>query len=176
MTTVFTGRCLSKFLRTRLSSCYNLVTAMKREIFIRLAFLISFFVLLSVVKNWLTLAFWPLWLGGVIGMILPCLDHLIYVFFLAPYELTSQRVIYLVKNKNFLGAFRLLFDTRGERTNLIFHSFIFQIIIFLLAFWLITSSGNLLGKGIMFGLLLHLVIDRFTVLGLIFLLVLGIFA
>ena len=88
---------------------------MRREIFIRLSFLISVLILVSIVKHWLALTCWPLWLGGALGLFLPDLDHLVYIFFLGPQELTSQRVVYLIRNRNFRGAVSLLFDTRAER-------------------------------------------------------------
>lgn len=133
---------------------------MRRVVLTRFAFLISVLILVSVFKHWLTLAFWPLWLGGILGLFLPDLDHLVYVFFLAPQELTSQRVVYLIRQKNFRGALRLLFDTRGERTDLVLHSNFAFVVILIFTFWMFTSSGSLLGIGLVLGMVVHLLIDR----------------
>ena len=133
---------------------------LKKEVFIHASFLISFFIFISIIKKWLGLAYWPFWLGGVVGTLLPDIDHLIYVYFLRPYELNSQRVIYLTKNKDYKGALRFLIETKNERTRLIFHTVIFQLIFLVLAFLIITSSGNLFGRGLVLAFLLHFSVDQ----------------
>lgn len=129
---------------------------MRRVVFIHFSFLVSFFILLSLVNSWLALSYWPLWLGAIIGSVLPEMDSLVYVFFVNPQELTSQRVIDLLKKRNLLDAARLLIETRFERANLVFHSPSFILVSFLLLFWLVTSSGSIFGKGIVFAMLIHL--------------------
>jgi len=133
---------------------------MRREIFVRLSFLISVLILVSIVKHWLSLAFWPFWLGGILGLFLPDLDHLVYIFFLGPQELTSQRVVYLIRNKNFRGAVSLLFDTRAERGDLVLHSNFAFVVILIFTFWMLTSSGSLPGVGLVLGMTVHLLVDR----------------
>jgi hypothetical protein len=133
---------------------------MKKKIFIYFAFLISFFILSSLFKKWLALSFWPFWLGGIVGTVLPEIDHLIYVFFANPQEVTSQRVRYLCANKQFKNCFWLLASTTAERTKLIFHTAIFQAVFLILTFWVVTSSGSLFGRGMVLAFSLHLVIDQ----------------
>ena len=133
---------------------------MRREIFVRLSFLISVLILVSIVKHWLALTCWPLWLGGALGLFLPDLDHLVYIFFLGPQELTSQRVVYLIRNKNFRGAVSLLFDTRAERGDLVLHSNFAFVVILIFTFWMLTSSGSLPGVGLVLGMTVHLLVDR----------------
>jgi hypothetical protein len=133
---------------------------MRREIFIHFAFLISFLILTSIFKNYLSLSYWPFWLGGIIGTILPDIDHFIYVFFLNPQELTSQRVSFLLKRREVWRIFSLLSETRAERKDLVFHTFLAQIIFLILAFWVITSSNSLLGMGAVLGFSLHLSVDQ----------------
>lgn len=128
--------------------------------FIHLAFLISFFVLITITKGWLNLSYWPFWVGMVIGTILPDVDHLIYVYFLAPTDLTSQRVSYGISKKQIVNSLSLLYATRRERTKLIFHTVWFQILFMLLAFFVVTSSGSLIGKGIVLAFSLHLLVDQ----------------
>lgn len=133
---------------------------MRREIFVRLSFLISVLILVSIVKHWLALTCWPLWLGGALGLFLPDLDHLVYIFFLGPQELTSQRVVYLIRNRNFRGAVSLLFDTRAERGDLVLHSNFAFVVILIFTFWMLTSSGSLPGVGLVLGMTVHLLVDR----------------
>lgn len=133
---------------------------MKREFFIHFAFVVSFFIFISVFKGWLSFNYWLFWSGGVIGTLLPDLDHIIYVYFFKPHELTSQRVNSLVGKRSVKEAFRLLIDTRSERKDLIFHSVLFQVVFFVLAFLVLTSSGNIFGRGLVLAFLVHLFVDQ----------------
>jgi len=54
----------------------------------------------------------------------------------------------------------LLYETRGERRGLIFHSVFFQIIFMILTFWMISSSSSLFGRGLVLAFALHLSIDQ----------------
>ena len=133
---------------------------MKKQAFVYISFLVSFFLFISLYRNWLDLYYWLFWLGGVVGMILPELDHIIYVFFSNPQEVTSQRVRFLCLNKQLKRCGWLLLSTGRERTGLIFHSILFQLIFFILTFWVMTSSASLFGKGMVLAFSLHLVLDQ----------------
>lgn len=135
---------------------------MKKELFVHFAFLISFFILITLFKRWIALSYWPFWVGGVVGTLLPDIDHFLYVYLLRPQELTSQRVSYLLQKREIINSIDLLASTRYERTNLIFHTALFQIIFLVLAFLIISSSGNLFGRGLVLAFYLHLVIDQFV--------------
>lgn len=137
-------------------------TAMRRELFIHLAFWFSFFVFISLFRHFLSLSYWPFWLGGLVGVFLPDIDHLVYVFFLSPQELTSQRLNFLLGRKEVKRAVELLYETRSERRGLIFHTFFFQIIFLILTFWLISSSASLFGRGLVLSFALHLSLDQIT--------------
>lgn len=133
---------------------------MKREILLHLLPAILLFALISLFKNYLSINYWPFWVGGLVGTILPDIDHLIYVYFLRPIDLTSQRVVYGLANRNFLSTWQLLAATRTERTQLVLHTAVFQIVFLILSFLVITSSGNLFGRGLVVAFLLHLSIDQ----------------
>ena len=131
---------------------------MKKDIINNFIFFISYFLLITLVKRYFSFSFWPFWIGGVVGLFLANIDHLLHIFVFKPYELTSQRVNSLVKNKRIKEALILLYDTRNERTGLIFHTLNFQIIFLILTFWLLSSSGNLFGRGLVLSFFLNLVI------------------
>lgn len=133
---------------------------MKKELFIHFAFWISFFIIVSIFRNYLSFGYWQFWVGGVIGTILPNIDHLIYVFFLNPQELTSQRVSFLLKRKEIFRIFSLLSETRSERKNLIFHTFVFQIIFIIVTFLVFSSSTSLIARGIVLAFSIHLLVDQ----------------
>ncbi len=133
---------------------------MKKEILIHYSFLISLFIFISLTKDWMNLSYWPFWVGGLVGNLLPDLDHFIYIFFLRPHELTSQRVGYMMGKRNFSKSFRLLLESRSERKKLIFHSGIFQLVFVILALLVVTSSGSLFARGIVLAFFLHLLVDQ----------------
>jgi len=135
---------------------------MKKEFFIHFSFCFFLFFIISIFKKWTNLSFWPFWLGGFVGTFLVDLDHLVYVYLLRPQELISQRVNYLMGQRNVRKSLELLYESRYERGNLIFHTVTFQAIFIVLAFLIITSSGSILGKGIVIAGLLHLIVDEFV--------------
>jgi hypothetical protein len=133
---------------------------MKREIFIHLSFWFCFFVFVSLAKNFLSISYWPFWVGGLLGVILPDIDHLIYVFFMNPQDLTSQRVSFLLRKKEIKRVVSLLYETREERNGLVLHTFLFQIIFLVLTFLIVTSSDSIFGRGLVLSFSLHLMIDQ----------------
>ena len=104
--------------------------------------------------------YWPFVLGGLFGIILPDVDHILYVYFIKPQDLSSQRVNYLVNKKELIRGVELLYETRNERKGLIFHSILFQLIFLVLTFWIVSSSGSFFGMGLTLSFALHLSVDQ----------------
>lgn len=129
---------------------------MKKEIINTLLFWFSYFLLITLLNSLYSLSYWPLYVGGLVGLIMPNADHLLHIFVFKPQELTSQRVTLLIKNKQYKEALILLYDTRTERIDLIFHTVLFQIIFAILTFWVVSSSGNLFARGLVLGYFLVL--------------------
>ena len=102
-----------------------------------------------------------LWFGAFIGTFLIDIDHLIYLFFTNPHELTSQRVRRLWEEKHLKELIVLTFDTSEERMKLAFHNVLFQLILFILCFFVLTSTSNLFGVGLVMSMALHLLKDEF---------------
>lgn len=136
---------------------------MKKDFFIRVSLLVILFSLTTLVKGYYSQPFQLVWfcLGGLAGSFLPDVDHLLYVFVFRPLDISSQRVSFYLKNKQYKEALRFLYDTRFERGDLIFHSLNFVIIFGLLTFWVTSSSGSFFGNGLVLGFWLHLTIDYF---------------
>ena len=116
--------------------------------------------LIIVVKGWFDLSHLVIFLGAAVGTILPDIDHVVYVFFLSPQELTSQRANYMVGKRNFWEAVKILAETRSERKELIFHTIFFQFIFIILTFFVISSTGSVFGRGLVLAFCLHLLIDQ----------------
>jgi hypothetical protein len=133
---------------------------MKRQTARYFLFLVVFFALITLLKKWFSLSYWTFWAGGVAGIFFPAIDHILYVYLLRPYELTSQRVQALFKQKKVRWAISLLYDTVEERTTLVFHTAFFQVIFLVLTFLIVFSSGSRFGRGLVVAASLHLLIDQ----------------
>jgi hypothetical protein len=133
---------------------------MKRELFIHFSFWFSFFVAIAVIRSYFALPYWSFWFGGLVGVVMPDLDHLIYVYFIKPTDLTSQRINYLVNRKELTRSVELMYETRSERKGLVFHTIFFQLIFFVLTFWMLSSSGSYFGRGLVLSFILHLSVDQ----------------
>ncbi|MDP3917556.1 MAG: hypothetical protein Q8Q30_00040 [Candidatus Woesebacteria bacterium] len=131
---------------------------MKKEVINHFIFWLSYFIFLTLANSLYSFSYWPLYVGGLVGSFMSNLDHLLHVFVLNTQELTSIRVITLIKYKQYKDAIKLLYDTKEERTNLIFHTNNFQLIFTILTFWVVSSSGNLFARGLVLSYLLSLVI------------------
>lgn len=133
---------------------------MKKEVATHFIFLAALFLLVTILKGWFDVRFIIFWLGGIIGTILPDIDHLIYVYFVKPDAADSQRAVNLIQGRSFFKGWKYLTETRTTRTDLIFHTAHFQILFVLFAIVVITSSGSLLGAGLVLAFLLHLLVDQ----------------
>lgn len=133
---------------------------MKRELSIHFIYWLIFFALIILIRQHFSLNYIYFVIGGLLGVVLPDIDHLIYAYFIKPGDLTSQRINYLVNKNEIKRTVELLYETREERRELIFHSIFFQGVFFVLLFWILTSSGSLLGKGLVISFMLHLSIDQ----------------
>lgn len=134
---------------------------MRKQLLIYFASFLVFFLMISLARKWIDPRFIVFWVGGAIGAILPDVDHLIYVYLLKPHELTSQRATRMLSRGEVFATFSLLANTRGERTQLIFHTAMFQLIFAVFAFFVISSSNNLLGRGLVLAFSLHLIVDQY---------------
>ncbi len=134
---------------------------MKKQLLVYYASFLIFFLLISLARKWFEPAFLVFWMGGAIGAILPDVDHFIYVYFLKPHELTSQRAMRMVSQGKIIDTFVLLANTRSERKGLIFHTGAFQVMFYAFAFFVLSSSSNLFGRGVVLAFLLHLLIDQY---------------
>lgn len=135
---------------------------MPRE-FIKLTFFgILYFVLLALFRNYFEITYIAFFLGGLLGLFLPYVDAFVYVYVLRPHELSSQRVTDLMSKSKFRQAIQLVFKTNSERSSLVFHTVLFQLVFSVFAFYVMSSSTNQLGRGIVLGFLLHYLVLQFS--------------
>jgi len=132
---------------------------MRRYLLIHFALLISFFILVTLWKGWLDILYLPFWVGGVLGAFLPDLDYVVHHYFLKTTQAPSVDVVVSdMTSKNIVNNWSEAADDR-EGKKLIFHTAHFQLIFIVFAFFVLTSSGSLLGRGIVLAFMLHLFVD-----------------
>jgi hypothetical protein len=135
---------------------------MKKELITQLVFFISFFFIISIIKRWFSPIYLLFWGGGLFGLVLPIADHFLYAYLLRPNELVSERIRSMVRGREYRSVVTYAISTKRERSKLIFHTAYFQIVFTVLAFFVITSSGSLFGRGLVLAFLLHLLIEQLT--------------
>jgi hypothetical protein len=142
---------------------------MRRELTTHFVVLVSYILLVTIYKTltamsfalgWFDFAYLPFWVGGVIGVILPYSDHFLYAYLIKPDDSISQRISSNLSNKNFSSVLNTLNRSEATVPGLVFHKAYFQLLFVLFALFVVTSSGSLLGRGIVLGFLLHLLVDQ----------------
>lgn len=102
---------------------------------------------------------WAAWLVGVvIGVLVLFADRLVYTYSY-PGAQISQQFSWYLKEKKYLDALDLLDVRRLEQERLTFRSALFMTIWAPLAFFALTSTTGLFGKGVVMGLMLHILAD-----------------
>ena len=93
-------------------------------------------------------------LGLALGWSLVYADHVIYCL-TYPHEHTPMRVAGLVRERKVGEAIKLLNATTETRKRLILHSGLFQVVLALFGFWIVSSSGDAFGRGIILGMMVN---------------------
>jgi len=133
---------------------------MQKDVLVHYSFALVYFFLITVFREYFSFYYLAFWLGGVLGTLLPDIDHLVYVYVLKPKEAHSEEVVGLIKDKKYKETWNYLVATRQQRVGLIFHSALFQLIFLVFTLYVATSSGSLFGKGLVLAFSLHLFIDQ----------------
>ncbi len=132
----------------------------KKELFNRLLITLIWLLVISLFRwHWHWHLIW-LWLGSFLGIFLIELDHFLYVLLSNPHELTGLRIKRLLEQRSFREILTLVVDTRGERERLAFHNALFQVVLYALCFFTISSTNNLFGSGLLMGMALILLRDE----------------
>lgn len=134
---------------------------MKKDLATHFVFFVALFILFSVYRDWLDLSFVPFWLGGIIGILLPYVDYLIYIYLLKPGELASQEVTSLISKKQLSNSWDVAMDKFSDRKGLLIHNATFQVLFLVFTIWIVTS-GSLIGMGLVLAFILHLILDQVT--------------
>ena len=136
------------------------MTILKKEALIHFGSALLFLLVISLFKRYFSIGYIGFWIGGILGTLAPDIDHLLYLYLLKPQEATSQRVRYMFQKGEVLKTFQLMVSTRSERKDLVFHNLLVQSAFLVLVFWVLSSSGSLLGRGFVLAFGLHLSVDQ----------------
>jgi len=90
------------------------------------------------------------------------LDRVVYTYSY-PKEQLSQQYAWLIKEKRYFEALSLLDSRRDEQNRLTFRSALFMVVWVPLAFFALTSTAGLFGKGVVMGLMFHTLFDSWRV-------------
>lgn len=102
---------------------------------------------------------WIWWLTGVVvGVLILYLDRVVYTYSY-PSEQLSQQFSWYWKQKQYGTALAVLDTRRLEQEKLTFRSAVFMAVWVPLAFFALTSTPVLFGKGVVMGLMLHILAD-----------------
>src|SRR3989344_4902708 len=120
----------------------------KKKLLAYIVATLVFFAFIILFRRWFDILYWPFVVGGLVGALLPDIDHFIYAYFLYPGELTSQRINYSLNNKHLLSTLEVVYHTEAERRKLIFHTALFHVFFLIFSFLVVSSSSSLFGKGL----------------------------
>lgn len=138
----------------------------KNEIISHLTASFFYFLALSVLRLKIDAGLVFLWLGGLFGTFLLDIDHFLYWFVVHPEKEDSvvARRILLDKSMKLKGKLKewylLLEKWHFTHRRLIFHTALFQVILLVLAFYIISSGGSFFGSGLVMAACLHLLKDE----------------
>lgn len=103
--------------------------------------------------NWL---FFVIGVGA--GVLILFADRIVYTYSY-PGTQVAQQFGWYVSQKRYFQAMELLYDRRLEMERLTFRSALFMAVWVPLAFFALTSTSALFGKGVVMGLMLHILFD-----------------
>lgn len=101
-------------------------------------------------------------LGLVLGTFILDVDHLVYWYFLKPSLEESKKAREFVSQKQYKQALFLLAENHRTHTSLVFHHFIFQAVLLIVSFFIISSTTSIFGKGLVLAMSAHLLLDQFV--------------
>lgn len=134
---------------------------MKKFLLLRVVVLFAYLTFVVLVNRMFNIEALYVILGGVLGLFILNFDQIIYIMFIHQNDLSSQRSLFLIKEKKIADFIKYMFDTRYERKDLVFHSSYFPLVFFALTFWIVTSTSSQFAKGLALGACIDLMLYLF---------------
>ncbi len=142
----------------------------RSEVFSHLLVTFTYFFLVAVLRFKLDWGLFWLLPGSLLGTFFLDIDHLLYWFITHPEEESSREASGVIGGIRGVGNIRgkivliyqLLQRAHDSHVGLIFHSALGQVILFILAIYIITSGGSIFGSAFIMAINLHLLKDEWT--------------
>ncbi len=99
--------------------------------------------------------------GLIFGTFLIDIDHLVYWYFLKPDIPESVKAKRLISSRKYKEALSLLSQNHKTHTSLVFHHFIFQFVLLVVGFFVISSTTSVFGQGLVLAMSGHLLLDQY---------------
>ncbi|MCL5090814.1 MAG: hypothetical protein M1514_02265 [Patescibacteria group bacterium] len=120
-----------------------------------------YFLLLTLGRGKFDLSLVSLWLGAILGMFLLDLDRIIDAFWVHPEEAKIREIREIWERRGIWGVRGIWGKLqKDQQRHLIFHTVTFQVILLVLAFYILTAGGSLLGSALVMAINLHLLVDE----------------
>jgi hypothetical protein len=103
-----------------------------------------------------------LFLGLALGTFFLDIDHLVYWYYLKPNLGESQIAKKLILQKKYKDLVGHLALYHKGHTSLIFHHFIFQAVLLVLTFFVLSSTPTIFGKAFCLAIYIHLLVDQIS--------------
>lgn len=138
------------------------------EIFSHLAVSTIYFIAIALLRGKIDFSLLWLWLGIFLGTFLLDIDNLLYWFATYPDKEDSVEAkrLWRLKDLGVVEKLKKLYELGQKYHNthnrLIFHSFLGQIVLLILAVFVLTSGGNIFASAFIASLNLHLLKDEWT--------------
>ena len=99
-------------------------------------------------------------LGSLMGTFILDLDYIFFTYIVEPEHYFSKNVLESVRNKNYLGALQYIDYHKKELRNLPLHSALFQVSLMVLAFYILSSSQEVLGKSFCLAIIVQMFFEE----------------
>ena len=132
----------------------------RREGFNKFIAVVVLLVILTLTKGWYNFSYALVWFSVLIGYYLPFFDHLFYAYVVRPDLEISRNIRSLVSIKKIKNLISYVNETKDQREKLIIHTAYFQAVFSLLTFFILSSSGSLFGRGLVYGFCLKLFVEQ----------------
>ena len=132
----------------------------KKELTTHFLLTFIYFTIISLFNFHLGFSLLFLWLGALLGTFLLDFDHVLVAFDKENKTWWAEKFRFLWQRKKYKEAIFHLAESHLEHSHLVFHSALFQPVLLFLAFFILTSTGSLLGNGLVMSVNLHLLKDE----------------
>jgi hypothetical protein len=101
-------------------------------------------------------------IGWILGWLLAEADHFFYALVSNPQELSSQKIIQEIKNKDWKKIWQVIRDTKSDRVKLPIRNILTAFVMTGVGLWVVTSGSSLVAAGLCLGFSVRLFSEALT--------------